>query len=113
MMGVEVNRILALTFFISSALAGVAGLAFGLYYGQINFYSGYGVGLRAFTAAVLGGIGSPLGSIVGGLVIGLIEAIGGQWIGVQWTQLVVFALLIITLVLMPTGLFGRQARRRA
>lgn len=113
MMGVEVDKILALTFFISSALAGVAGLVFGLYYCQVNFFSGYGIGMRAFTAAVLGGIGNPLGSVVGGVIIGLIEAIGGQIIGVQWTQIIVFSILITTLVFLPNGLFGTQVRRRA
>ncbi len=113
MMGVEVDKIRAFTFFVSSALAGVAGLVFGLYYGQINFRSGYGIGLRAFTASVLGGIGNPLGSVVGGVIIGLIEAIGGQIIGVGWTAIIVFSLLIITLLFLPNGLFGSQVGRRA
>jgi len=113
MMGVEVDNIVALTFFISSALGGVGGLVFGLYYGQVNFFSGYGIGLRAFTAAVLGGIGNPLGSVIGGLVIGVIEAIGGQIVGVQWTQIIVFSILIATMVFLPTGLLGAKLGRRA
>jgi len=113
MMGVEADKIRAFTFFMSSALAGVAGLVFGLYYGQVNFRSGYGVGLRAFTACVVGGIGNPLGSVVGGVLIGLIEAVGGQIIGVGWTQIFVFLILIFILLFLPNGLLGRQVVRRA
>lgn len=113
MMGVEVDTVFNLVFIGSSALAGIAGLIFGAYYGQINFFSGYGVGLRAFTAAVLGGIGNPFGSVLGGILIGLIEAVGGQVLGVQWTQIIVFSVLIASLVFLPNGLLGAQIRRRA
>jgi branched-chain amino acid transport system permease protein len=113
MMGVEVERVIFLTFFISSALAGVGGVVFGVYYGQIHFYSGHLAGLRAFTAAVLGGIGNPLGSLAGSLLIGLVEAIGGGILGTQWTEVILFVILIVTLIFFPTGLFGTRIGRKA
>ncbi len=86
MMGVEVDRVVILAFFIGSALAGAAGLIFGLYYNFTSFVIGYSAGLRAFTAAVLGGIGNIAGAMIGGLAIGLIESLGGQFIAVRWAD---------------------------
>ena len=106
MMGIDVDRVVMLTFFIGSALAGAAGLIFGLYYNFTSFIIGYTAGLRAFTAAVLGGIGNIVGAMVGGLVIGLIESIGGQLLAVRWTDVIIFSILIIVLVFRPTGLLG-------
>jgi branched-chain amino acid transport system permease protein len=113
MMGVDVDRVIALTFFIGSALAGAAGLVFGLYYNHTSFIIGYTSGLRAFTAAVLGGIGSMPGAVLGGLVIGLIEALGGQFLEVRWTDVIIFSILIVVLVFRPTGLLGRGAPARS
>ena len=106
MMGVEVDQIIMLTFFIGSALAGAAGLIFGLYYNFTSFLIGYTAGLRAFTAAVLGGIGNIVGAMLGGLIIGLIESVGGQFLQVRWTDVIIFSILIIVLVFRPTGLLG-------
>jgi len=113
MMGVEVDRIIMLTFLIGSALAGAAGLVFGLYYNFTSFLIGYTAGLRAFTAAVLGGIGNIVGAMVGGVIIGLIESIGGQFLAVRWTDVIIFSILILVLVFRPTGLFGRQAPQKS
>jgi branched-chain amino acid transport system permease protein len=107
MMGVEVDRVIVTAFFLGSALAGAAALIFGLYYNFTSFIIGYTAGLRAFTAAVLGGIGSVGGAMVGGLLIGLIESLGGQLIAVRWTDVIIFSILILVLVFVPSGLFGR------
>ena len=113
MMGVEVDQIVMLTFFIGSALAGAAGLIFGLYYNFTSFVIGYTAGLRAFTAAVLGGIGNIVGAMIGGLLIGLIESVGGQLLQVRWTDVIIFSILIIVLVLRPTGLFGQSTPQKS
>ena len=107
MMGVNVDRVIVTAFFLGSALAGAAALIFGLYYNYTSFIIGYTAGLRAFTAAVLGGIGSIPGAMVGGLLIGLIETLGGQLIAVRWTDVIIFSLLVLVLVFVPSGLFGR------
>jgi branched-chain amino acid transport system permease protein len=107
MMGVEVDRVIVTAFFLGSALAGAAALIFGLYYNFTSFIIGYTAGLRAFTAAVLGGIGSVGGAMVGGILIGLIESLGGQLIAVRWTDVIIFSILILVLVFAPNGLFGR------
>ncbi|HKV43339.1 MAG TPA: branched-chain amino acid ABC transporter permease [bacterium] len=113
MMGVEVDKIVMLTFFIGSALAGAAGLVFGLYYNFTSFVIGYSAGLRAFTAAVLGGIGNIVGAMIGGLIIGLIESVGGQLLQVRWTDVIIFSILIIVLVLRPTGLLGLSTPQKS
>src|SRR5260221_8610109 len=95
MMGVEVDRVVILAFFIGSALAGAAGLIFGLYYNFTSYVIGYSAGLRAFTAAVLGGIGNIGGAMIGGLVIGLIESPGGPIIPGRWTALIIFLVPIL------------------
>ena len=109
MMGVDVDRVVAIAFFVGSALAGAAGLIFGLYYNYTSFIIGYTAGLRAFTAAVLGGIGNIPGAMLGGLLIGLIESLGGQFLAVRWTDVIIFSILILVLVFRPTGLLGRAA----
>ena len=113
MMGVDVDRIIVLTFFLGSALAGAGSLFFGLYYGFTGFYVGYTIGLRAFTSAVLGGIGNILGAVLGGLLIGLIQSLGGQLLQVRWTDVIIFSILIGVLVFRPTGLFGVQTPQKA
>jgi branched-chain amino acid transport system permease protein len=109
MMGVDVDRVVMTAFFLGSALAGAAALIFGLYYNYTSFIIGYTAGLRAFTAAVLGGIGSIPGAMIGGLLIGLIETLGGQLIAVRWTDVIIFSILVLVLVFVPSGLFGRAA----
>jgi branched-chain amino acid transport system permease protein len=106
MMGVDVDRVVVITFFLGSALAGAAGLIFGLYYNYTSFIIGYSAGLRAFTAAVLGGIGNIPGAMLGGILIGLIESLGGQYIAVRWTDVIIFSILVLVLVFRPTGLLG-------
>jgi branched-chain amino acid transport system permease protein len=113
MMGVDVDRVVVLTFFLGSALAGAGSLFFGLYYGFTGYYIGYTTGLRAFTSAVLGGIGNIPGAVVGGLVIGLVQSLGGQVLGVKWTDVIIFSILIVVMVFRPAGLFGTQTPQKA
>jgi branched-chain amino acid transport system permease protein len=109
MMGVNVDRVIITAFFLGSALAGAAALIFGLYYNYTSFIVGYTAGLRAFTAAVLGGIGSVPGAMLGGVLIGLIETLGGQLIAVRWTDVIIFSILVLVLVFVPSGILGRAA----
>ncbi len=113
MMGVEVDRVIIMAFFLGSALAGAGGLIFGLYYNFTSFIIGFTAGLRAFTAAVLGGIGNVVGAMVGGVLIGLIEALGGQFIATEWTDVIIFSILVLVLVFRPAGLFGRMAPNKS
>jgi branched-chain amino acid transport system permease protein len=113
MMGVEVDRVIVIAFFIGSALAGAGGLLFGLYYNFTSFIIGFTAGLRAFTAAVLGGIGNIPGTMLGGVIIGLIEAMSAQFIAVAWTDVIIFSILVLVLVFRPAGLFGRLAPNRS
>jgi branched-chain amino acid transport system permease protein len=112
LMGIDVERVIQTTFFVGSALAAVAGVMEGLYYTEINFFMGFIVGLRAFTAAVLGGIGNIPGAMAGGLIIGLLEAFSAGYVSSRWTDVIVFAVLIGTLVIKPTGLFGERVVER-
>ena len=107
MMGVEVDRIIIIAFFIGSALAGAGGLIFGLYYNFTSFIIGFTAGLRAFTAAVLGGIGNVPGAMLGGVIIGMVEAMGGQFIATAWTDVIIFSILVLVLVFRPAGLLGQ------
>jgi branched-chain amino acid transport system permease protein len=113
MMGIRIDVIILLTFFIGSALAGAAAVIFGVYYGLTSYIVGYLSGLRAFTAAVLGGIGSIPGAVLGGLVIGFIESLSSQFIGNAWSDVVIFSILVLVLVFRPRGLIGIQSAQRA
>jgi len=113
MMGIDVDRVVVLTFFLGSALAGAGSLFFGLYYGFTGYYIGYTTGLRAFTSAVLGGIGSVPGAVLGGLFIGLTQSLGGQIVGVKWTDVIIFSILIIVMVFRPSGLLGSRSPQKA
>ena len=113
LMGVDINRTIALTFFIGSALAGAAGIVQGFYFGTIQFNLGFQAGLKAFTAAVLGGIGNITGAALGGFVIGFVEVTAAALGLFVWGQALVFAVLIITLVFRPAGLLGQQIGERA
>ncbi|CAB3652622.1 branched-chain amino acid ABC transporter permease [Paraburkholderia rhynchosiae] len=112
LMGIDVERLIQLTFLLGSVLAAVAGVMEGLYYTQINFFMGFVLGLRAFTAAVLGGIGNIPGAMAGGILIGLLEAFGAGYVSSQWTDVFVFGVLIGVLVIKPTGLFGERVVER-
>jgi branched-chain amino acid transport system permease protein len=108
LMGINVNRVVSLVFLIGPALGGAAGLMVGLYYGQINFTMGWVYGLKAFTAAILGGIGNIPGAMVGGLLLGVIEALGAAYISIAWKDAIAFFVLIIILIIRPTGLLGER-----
>jgi branched-chain amino acid transport system permease protein len=108
LLGIDTDRTISYTFVIGSALAGVAGVMFLLYYGVIDFYIGFNAGIKAFTAAVLGGIGSLPGAVLGGLLIGLIEAFWSGYATVAYKDVAVYSILAIVLMFMPTGLLGRN-----
>ncbi len=105
--GVNVDRTISLTFVMGAALAAIAGVIVTLYYGVIDFYIGYIVGVKAFTAAVLGGVGSLPGAMLGGFLIGLIEAFWSGYFSVEYKDVAVFGVLVLVLILRPTGLLGR------
>jgi branched-chain amino acid transport system permease protein len=109
LVGVNVDRTISAAFVIGSGLAAVAGLLVTLYYGVIDFYLGFVAGIKAFTAAVLGGIGSLPGAMLGGLLIGVIEALWSGYFSIAYKDLAVFAILILVLILKPSGLLGRPA----
>jgi branched-chain amino acid transport system permease protein len=107
LVGVDVDRTISLTFVMGAALAAVAGLLFMIYYGVVHFNDGFVPGVKAFTAAVLGGIGSLPGAVLGGLLIGLIETLWSAYFSNDYKDVATFAILVITLVFMPSGLLGR------
>jgi branched-chain amino acid transport system permease protein len=110
LMGININTTIAVTFLIGSALAGAAGFVSGMYYGTTWFFNGFEAGLKAFTAAVLGGIGNVAGAMLGGFTIGLIEAMATQYVpqGAQWSNVVVFSVLVLVLIFRPSGLLGES-----
>ena len=112
MMGVEVDKVIVMAFFLGSALAGAGGLIFGLYYNFTSFIIGFTAGLRAFTAAVLGGIGNVRGALLGGLLLGLIGNYGQILLGdSQWTDVIAFVVLVLVLLVRPTGILGTSLGR--
>ena len=113
MMGVDVDLVIATAFFLGGAMAGAGGLIFGLYYNFTSFIIGFKTGLFAFTAAVLGGIGNVPGAMIGGILIGLIEALSGAYIASAWSDVIVFSILVLVLVFMPSGLLGRVAPNKS
>ena len=121
LMGVDVNRVISTTFMIGSALAAVAGLMVSANYGLAHYYMGFLLGLKAFTAAVLGGIGNLRGAMLGGLLLGLIESLGagyigditGGFMGSQYQDVFAFFVLIAVLVFRPSGLLGERLAERA
>ena len=106
-MGVNIDRTISLTFVIGAALAAVAGIMYLLYYGVIDFYIGFVAGVKAFTAAVLGGIGSLPGAMLGGLLIGLIETFWSAYFSIEYKDVAAFSILIVVLIFLPTGILGR------
>jgi branched-chain amino acid transport system permease protein len=107
LLGVNVDRTISLTFVLGAGLAAVAGMMVLLYYGQIDFYIGFLAGIKAFTAAVLGGIGSLPGAMLGGLLIGLIEVFWSGYFSVEYKDVATFGILVLVLIFRPTGLLGR------
>jgi branched-chain amino acid transport system permease protein len=121
LMGVNVNRIISLTFLIGGAMGGAAGVLFGIQYGLINPYTGFIPGLKAFTAAVLGGIGNIRGAMAGGLMLGMLEAFAASYLslltggafGAEYKDIFAFSVLILILIFRPRGLLGEVVRERA
>jgi branched-chain amino acid transport system permease protein len=107
LLGVDIDRTISLTFVIGAGLASVAGIMHLLYYGSIDFYIGFVAGVKAFTAAVLGGIGSLPGAMLGGLLIGLIETFWAAYFSSEYKDVAAFSILIIVLIFLPTGIMGR------
>jgi branched-chain amino acid transport system permease protein len=112
-MGIDVNRVIAFTFLLGGVLAGAASLMYGLYNNNTVFTLGFTAGLKAFTAAVLGGIGNVTGAALGGFVLGLLSALTVTYAGGQWENVGVFSLLVIILVFKPTGLLGQETGEKA
>jgi branched-chain amino acid transport system permease protein len=118
LMGIPVNRVIALTFFVGGAMGGLAGVLFGLHYSLVNPYSGFFPGLKAFTAAVLGGIGNIPGAMLGGMVLGMLEAFAASYLsiltdgafGAEYKDVFAFLVLILILIFRPKGLLGERVR---
>ena len=108
LVGINVNAIISLVFLIGPGLGGIAGLMVGIYYGQIDFTMGWGYGLKAFIAAILGGIGNIPGAMLGGFLLGLIEAMASGYISMAWKDAIAFFVLIVILILRPTGILGER-----
>jgi branched-chain amino acid transport system permease protein len=109
MMGIDVDRVIVTTFLIGSALAGAAGVMVGLVYSRIYHFMGFIAGLKGFTAAVIGGIGSIPGAMLGGLLIGMVESFTAAYISSTFQNLIVFAILIVVMLVRPTGLLGKAS----
>ncbi|MBI5188223.1 MAG: branched-chain amino acid ABC transporter permease [Nitrospirae bacterium] len=107
LVGINIDTVISMTFIIGSGLAAVAGLMVAMYYGLVNYSIGYIAGIKAFTAAVLGGIGSIPGAMFGGILLGLVESLGASYISSEYKDAYAFIILIIILLLKPGGLFGR------
>ncbi|WP_017349666.1 high-affinity branched-chain amino acid ABC transporter permease LivH [Pantoea sp. A4] len=107
LLGINTDRVISLTFIIGATMAAVAGVLLGQFYGSINPFIGFMAGMKAFTAAVLGGIGSIPGAMIGGLVLGIAEALTSAYLSTEYKDVVSFALLIVVLLVMPTGILGR------
>jgi branched-chain amino acid transport system permease protein len=112
LMGIDVNRVITIVFVIGPALGGAAGLLVGLYYGQVNFTMGWIYGMKAFTAAILGGIGNIPGAMLGGLLLGVVEALGAAYLSLAWKDAIAFCVLILILIVRPTGLLGERVAEK-
>jgi branched-chain amino acid transport system permease protein len=107
LLGVDVDRTISITFIIAAALAAVAGTMYLMYYGVVSFADGFTPGVKAFTAAVLGGIGSLPGAVIGGLLIGLIETLWSAYFSTDYKDVAAFSILVVTMIFLPQGLLGR------
>ena len=108
--GIDSERVISISFIIGGFLAGIASIIYSTYNETISYQMGFKVGLDAFTAAVIGGIGSLPGAFIGSILIGLTRALSDQYLESQWTNVIVFSLLIIVLIFFPSGMLGKQKR---
>jgi len=114
LMGVDIDRVVMLTFLVGGMMAGVAGMLFVLFFETTKYFIGFVLGIKAFTAAVMGGIGNLRGALLGGFVLGLIENYGASMVGAEWKDVIAFSILVLVLLFRPTGLLGESlARSRA
>ncbi len=112
LVGINVDRIITIVFIIGPALGGLAGFMVGMLYGQIKFTMGWTYGLKAFTAAILGGIGNIPGAMLGGILLGIIEAIASTYISIAWKDAIAFLVLIVILIVRPTGILGERVAEK-
>ncbi len=112
LLGINIDAVISVTFIIGSGLAAVAGVMVAVYYGLVNYSIGYTAGIKAFTAAVLGGIGSIPGAMFGGILLGLVEGLGASYISSEYKDVYAFIILIIILLLKPEGLLGKTAEEK-
>ena len=112
LMGIDVNRIIAIVFVIGPGLGGVAGMIVALYYGSFDFTLGWAFGLKAFIAAIMGGIGNIPGAMVGGMLLGIIETLGSGYLSPQWKDVIAYGILILILIFRPTGLLGERVAEK-
>jgi len=112
LMGIDVNRIIAVVFLIGPGLGGVAGLIVALYYGSFDFTLGWTYGLKAFIAAIMGGIGNIPGAMLGGMLLGVIETLGSGYLSPQWKDVIAYVILILILIFRPTGLLGERVAEK-
>lgn len=112
LIGVPVDQVISTAFLIGSALAGAGGVMFGMYYNTVNFHDGYLAGLKAFTAAVLGGIGNIPGAMLGGVLLGVLEGLGAGYLSSEWKNVFAFFILILILLVRPSGLLGTRVVKK-
>ncbi len=112
LMGIDVNRIITLVFLIGPALGGAAGLMVAVRYGSFDFTLGWTFGLKAFIAAILGGIGNIPGAMLGGMILGIVESLGAGYISPQWKDVIAYVLLVLILLVRPTGLLGERVAEK-
>lgn len=112
LLGIDIDSVISITFIIGSGLAAIAGIMVAMYYGLVNYYIGYIAGIKAFTAAVLGGIGSIPGAMFGGIFLGLVESMGASYISSEYKDAYAFIVLIIVLLIRPSGLFGKNREEK-
>jgi branched-chain amino acid transport system permease protein len=112
LVGINVDIVISVTFIIGSGLAAVAGVMVAMYYGLVNYFIGYTAGIKAFTAAVLGGIGNIPGAMLGGIVLGLVESLGASYISSEYKDAYAFVILIVILLLRPEGLLGKPSEEK-
>lgn len=112
LVGINIDSVISVTFIIGSGLAAVAGIMVAMYYGLVNYFIGYVVGIKAFTAAVLGGIGSIPGAMFGGIFLGFVESIGASYVSSEYKDAYAFAVLIVVLLIRPSGIFGKNTEEK-